>query len=221
MARRHVDGQRHLAPGPKAGSLDRLHHVIERRFIGRQLRPEPAFVGDARQHEPVFAQDLLHRAMQFDDGFQRFRERIETVRNNQKVLEIDLTTGMQPARENIDHRYGQQRCPLAAQVFPQRNAARDRHSACHRQRCAENRIGSETLFVGRAIEFDQAAVELFLRLGGTSLQRLSRFRLATCPAALSQSVRRSFPKARRVIRRLRACRSKPLKVPMRSPQCRR
>ena len=104
------------------------------------MRPPAAFVRYARQ---TVAARFEHRArcpVYGDDGFKRFGIGSEAQRHREEILEFEIASRVQPAREDVHHRDRQHGAPLAGQIAPQRQPAGACDDSCHRAGDAQNSV---------------------------------------------------------------------------------
>ena len=109
--------------------------------------------------QAVGREQLLELMEGLGSGAQRFTERGQTRWHNHELLDLETTVGVHAAVDDVHEGRGQDACLRAAEVTPQRKAHRLRGSARVGHGAAENRVGTETLFIVRPVEGDQCAVD--------------------------------------------------------------
>jgi hypothetical protein len=93
-------------------------------------------------------------------------------RYDHELLEVDWIVGMHAAVDDVHHRHRQHTCRRAADIAVERQIVGGGRGLGDRKRNAEDRVGAETGFVGRAVEPDHRFVDLDLRLGVEAAQRI-------------------------------------------------
>ena len=93
-------------------------------------------------------------------------------RHDHELLEVDRVVGMHAAIDDVHHRHRQQPRRGAADIAVQRQVGGHRRGLGGGKRNAENGIGAEPRFVGRAVERDHGLVDLRLRLGVDAAERI-------------------------------------------------
>ena len=94
----------------EAGALDRLHHHVERRLVGRQHRREAALVAH-RGGEAHLAQHLLERVEDLHAHPQPVGERVGADRHHHELLGIHVVGRVRAAVEDVHHRHRHARAP--------------------------------------------------------------------------------------------------------------
>jgi hypothetical protein len=86
-------------------------------------------------------------------------------RQDHEFLHVDGVIGVGAAIDDVHHRHRQDVGVGAADIAIKRQFARLRGGLGNRQRDAEDGIGAEARLVGRAVEFDQGAIDANLIQG--------------------------------------------------------
>ena len=93
---------------------------------------------------------------------QRMTEALGADRQDHELLDIETVVGMRAAVDEIHHRHRHHRLATPREITPQRLIGILSSGMRHRERYGEQRIGTETTFVVRAIERNHAGIYVFL-----------------------------------------------------------
>jgi hypothetical protein len=93
---------------------------------------------------------------------QPFRERRCPDWDDHELLQIDRVGRVRPAVDHVQHRHGQRRGGVAAEVAVQRLSRLRRRSLRDGQRDPEDRVRAQAPLVRRPVELDQPPVEILL-----------------------------------------------------------
>ncbi len=159
LARRRVERDRDAVavPGPLGRLEDRLDRGLARLEVGR----EAALVADPGR-EPAFAQDALELVVDLDADPQALGEARGAHGHDHELLQVDRVGGVGAAVDHVQHRHGERRRLLAAEMAVERLAGLGGSRLCGRERDAEDRVRAEASFVRRSVEVDQLPVERLL-----------------------------------------------------------
>ena len=147
------------------GGLDRLHHDVERRLVGRQHRREAAFVAH-RGRELHLGQHLLERVEHLDAHAESLGKGVGADRHDHELLGVHVVRGVGAAVQDVHHRHRQHARHRAAEIAVERQPASCGRGPRHRERHRQDRVGAELALVGRAVEIQHLLVDRHLVLGG-------------------------------------------------------
>ena len=170
LARRRVEREEDVLPGPVAGALDGAQHEVERRLVAGQARGKAALVAHARR-ETLVLEQLLQRVEDLDADAEGLAEGARARRHDHELLDVQTVVGVRAAVEHVHHGHRHDPGARPAQVLVERQAALVGAGARDGQRHAEERVGAEARLVRRAVELEQRAVH------GGLLRRLEAFDL--------------------------------------------
>ena len=143
------------------GALGRLEDRLDRGLARLEVGREAALVADAGR-EPAFAQDALQLVVDLDADPKALGEARSAHRHDHELLQVDRVGGVGAAVDHVQHRHGQRRRLLAAEVAVERQAGLGGRGLRGRERDAEDRVRAEAPLVRRAVELDQLPVERLL-----------------------------------------------------------
>ena len=161
LARRGVEGDRHILARLITGLLDCLHDQLQRVFVGAQVRRKTALIPHSGR-QALLLQHALERLVDLGDRAHRFAEPRCADRAHHELLQVDRRVGVRAAVEDVGHRQREKRSAVAAQVSIERNSLRLRRRMRDGEGCAENRVGAQAGLVGRAVELDERLVDTLL-----------------------------------------------------------
>ena len=161
LARRGVEGDRHILARLITGLLDCLHDQLQRVFVGAQVRRKTALIPHSGR-QALLLQHALERLVDLGDRAHRFAEPRCADRAHHELLQVDRRVGVRAAVEDVGHRQREQRRIVPAEVSVERNAPGLGGRVRHGKGYAENRIRAEPCLVRRPIELDQRLVDALL-----------------------------------------------------------
>ena len=157
LGRCRIHGVHEVDAGLKASLLHGLGNVLERLGVGLEIGREAALVAHAAAQAGL-VQHALEGAVDLGAPAQALGKARSTHGHNHELLEVNVVVGMHAAVEDVHHGRGQQVGVNAAQILVQRQARRLCRSAGNGQRYAQNGVGAELGFVGRAVGGNQRGV---------------------------------------------------------------
>ena len=170
---RRVQGQGDVPAGAQAGALDGGHQVVQRLGRAAQGGRKAALVA----HVDAVACGLEGMAQRVEDlgaHAQRLTEAVRPHRQQHELLEVQRIVGMGATVDDIDHGHGQHARLGTAHVPPQRHALAGRRRAGHGQRHAQQRVGAQPAFAGRAVQRHHGRVDAALGVGLHAAQQIAQ-----------------------------------------------
>ena len=167
---RNVERDRHVLAGTHARAFDRAHEIVERLLVGREHRPEAAFVGDASKLAGL-GHEFACRAVDLGDHRQRLREALRADGHDHEVLDVDAPPGVRTTAEDLDLRHRQRHRASLREPRPRRQPGRARGGVEARQRQRDDRVAAQSRLVGCAVGGDQRTIDLRLIRGIESHDR--------------------------------------------------
>ena len=143
------------------GALGRLEDRLDRRLARFEVGREAALVADAGRESPLL-EHLLQRVIDLGGDSNCVGERVGAGRHDHELLEIDRVRSVHAAVDHVQHRDGQGRGTLAAEVAEERLRGVRGSRLRRRERDSQDGVRTEPALVRGAVELDQAPVESIL-----------------------------------------------------------
>jgi hypothetical protein len=141
-----------------SGAFGGLEDRLDRGLARLEIRREAALVADSRG-EPALAEHVLQRVVDLRTDPQTIRKCVRADGNDHELLQVDRVGSVCAAVDDVQHRHGQRRGGLAAEVAVERLHRLRSRCLRDRERDTEDRVGAEPALVRRAVEVDQPPVQ--------------------------------------------------------------
>jgi hypothetical protein len=177
-----------VAPGLIAGRGNALHDEIERRRRVLQIGREAALIADIGAVAGLL-QFGLQGLEHLGAHAQAFGECGRAQRRDHEFLEVDGIVGMRAAVDDVHQRHRQRARLRAADIFVERQPARQRRRLGASEAHAQDRVGAEAALVGRAVEGHELFVDRHLVFGveaGKEVEDLAVHRIERLAYALAE-----------------------------------
>ena len=158
LRRGRIHCENEIRTGLVASILDRLEDMLDRIFIGVQIRSKSALVADRRRLS-FLLEERLQSVKHLRRPAQRLTERGSPRRHNHELLRIHGVRCVRAAVEDVHHRHGQNVCLKAAEEAIERDILRLRRRIRCRNRNSKDRIRTELGLVLRAVQIEHRLID--------------------------------------------------------------
>ncbi len=107
-------------------------------------------------------EERLQRVVRLGRELQRLGERLGADGHDHELLKVDRVVGVDAAVDDVEHRHGQRRRVVAAEVPEEGDTGLRSRSLRGGERHAEDRVRAEPALVRGAVELDEPPVERLL-----------------------------------------------------------